>query len=270
MTGQGVGVRSPVAAGSFYAGSAHTLAGDVEDLLASARVEPVAAGEIVRGVVSPHAGYVYSGPIAASAYRFLRLAPDPARIVVLGPSHFEPLRGLAVTAAEAWRTPLGDLPIDHDGRATLLANGAISADAPHRSEHSIEVQLPFVQRCFPGVPVLPVAVGDGDPETGARTMAPTLDDDSLLVVSTDLSHYLDADTARRRDARTAAAVEALELDALRPYGACGFEALRVGLAWARSHRCEVRLLDLRNSADTAGDPDRVVGYGAFAIVSLGR
>ena len=125
-------------------------------------------------------------------------------------------------------------------------------------------------RCFPGVPVLPVAAGAGDPDAGARTIAAALADDGLLVVRTDLSHYFDADSARRLDERTAAAVEALDLEALRPRDACGFEALRVGLAWARSHRCEVRLLDLRNSADTAGDPDRVVGYGAFAIVSLGR
>jgi hypothetical protein len=267
---QGDRIRRPVAAGSFYPGSAASLADTVEDLLASARVEPLAAGEVVRGVVSPHAGYVYSGPIAASAYRFLRLAPAPARIVVLGPSHFEPLSGLAVTGADAWRTPLGDVAVDDAARAMLLRDGAISADAPHRSEHSIEVQLPFLQHSFPGVPVLPVAVGRGDPEVGARTIAATLAHDGLLVVSTDLSHYLDGDAARRVDRRTAAAVEALDLDRLRPDDACGFDALRVGLAWARGLGYDVRLLDLRSSADTAGDPHRVVGYGAFGIVGPGR
>ena len=270
MMGQGSAVRSPVAAGTFYPGSADVLAGEVDELLATARVEPLAGGETVHGVVTPHAGYVYSGPIAASAYGFLRLAPTPARIIVLGPSHFEPLDGLAVTGAGTWRTPLGDLPIDHVGREMLLDAGATKADAPHRSEHSIEVQLPFLQRCFPGVPVLPVAAGSGDPEAAAETIAPALADDALLVVSTDLSHYLDAATARRRDERTAASVEALDLRAIDPHDACGHEALRVGMAWAQRRGYVLRLLDLRTSADTASDSDRVVGYGAFGIVGPGR
>ena len=266
MIGQEGVVRPTVAAGSFYPGTAGALAAEVDDLLAMADVGRIATGEIVRGVITPHAGYVYSGPIAASAYRFLRLAPTPTRVVVLGPSHFEPLRGLAVTSADAWRTPLGDLPIDPTGREMLLGAGASSTDAPHRSEHSIEVQLPFLLRCFPGVPVLPVAVGSGDPAAAAETVAPALSDSGLLVVSTDLSHYLDAATARRVDEQTASSVEALDSEALNPRDACGYEALRVGMAWARASGYDVRLLDLRNSADTAGDPDRVVGYGAFGLV----
>ena len=216
---------------------------------------------------------IYSGPIAATAYAFLATAVRPTmrprRIVIMGPSHFEPLGGLAVTGARAWRTPLGDAVVDASGRDLIVSAGARVDEVVHRREHSIEVQLPFIQRCFPDVPVLPVAVGTGAPERGARTLAAALTDDALLVVSSDLSHYLDADTARRLDADTAAAIERLDLERLRSGDACGVDALRVGMAWARSGGYRIRTLDLRNSADTAGDPTRVVGYGAFAITASG-
>lgn len=269
---EGCSVRPSVAAGSFYPSSPTRLAADVDDLLATAATAASAGrrsgGAVPRGIVTPHAGYVYSGPVAATAYAAAS-APgrSPACVVILGPSHFEPLRGLAVPSHLAWRTPLGDITIDADARRTLVDAGVALDDGAHRSEHSIEVQLPFVQRCFPGVSVLPVAVGWGDPVSGAALIAQVLTRDTLLVVSTDLSHYHDAKTARALDARTAAAVEALDLERLHDEDACGVEALRVGIAWARRHGCRTRLLDLRNSADTAGDPDRVVGYGAFAITT---
>jgi AmmeMemoRadiSam system protein B len=248
------------------------VAADVDDLLATATTIAASAGRpsvgAVRGIVTPHAGYVYSGPIAATAYAVAAVpGRRPARVVILGPSHFEPLRGLAVPSHLAWRTPLGDVTIDAAARRTLVDAGVALDDRAHRSEHSIEVQLPFVLRCFPGVPVLPVAVGWGDPVRGADLVAQVLTGDTLLVVSTDLSHYHDAKTARALDARTAAAVEALDLERLSPEDACGVDALRVGVAWARRHGWQIRLLDVRNSADTAGDPDRVVGYGAFAITT---
>lgn len=259
-------IRPAAVAGSFYPGSPERLAADVDGLLAGALVADL-DGVLVRGVVTPHAGYVYSGPIAATAYACLRQVPTPRRIVILGPSHFEPLRGLAVTGATAWRTPLGEVAIDATGRDALAAGGAAVDDQPHRSEHSIEVQMPFLQRCFPGVPVLPVAVGTGSPEEGALTVAGVLDEGTVLVVSTDLSHYQDAAAARQLDARTAAAVESLDTESLGWEDACGVDALRLGMAWARWCGYGIRLLDLRNSADTAGDPNRVVGYGAFSITS---
>jgi AmmeMemoRadiSam system protein B len=266
----GGSVRSSIAAGGFYASSPTRLAADVDDLLASATTTAASAGRpsggAVRGIVTPHAGYVYSGPIAATAYAAASVTGwRPARIVILGPSHFEPLCGLAMPSHLSWRTPLGDVAIDADARRILVDAGVALDDWAHRSEHSIEVQLPFVQRCFPGVPVLPVAVGWGDPVRGADLVAQVLKADTLLVVSTDLSHYHDAQTARALDTRTAAAVEAQDLASLQPEDACGVEALRVGIAWARRHGWQIRLLDLRNSADTAGDRDRVVGYGAFVI-----
>lgn len=260
-------VRLPVVAGSFYPGSASALASEVDALLETAAAG-ACAGSHVRGIVAPHAGYLYSGPVAASAYACLASgAAKPARIVIAGLSHFEPLRGLAATGAGAWRTPLGDVAVDSAGREALVGAGATVDDAPHQAEHSIEVQLPFLQRCLGGVPVLPVAVGRGPAEDAARILDVALTDDAVLVVSTDLSHYHDAAAARRLDARTAAAVEALDLGAVAPDDACGADPLRAAMAWARARGFRIELLDLRNSADTAGDPGRVVGYGAFSIVA---
>ncbi len=257
-------VRSPVVAGSFYPGSADRLGAEVDSLLASTRAW---SGPAVHGIVVPHAGYLYSGPVAASAYACLAARGDLARIVIAGPSHFVALRGLAVTGANTWCTPLGDVTIDDAGREALVAAGTVVDDAPHRSEHSLEVQLPFLQRCCPGVPVLPVAVGQGAPVVAARILGAPLGDGAALVVSTDLSHYHDAGTARRLDTRTAAAVEELDPAAIGPDDACGADPLRAAMAWARALGHRIELLDLRNSADTVGDPARVVGYGAFAIVA---
>lgn len=263
-------VRRPVVAGTFYPGSADVLSDAVDQLLdeaAAAAERPAVTPASVRGVVVPHAGYQYSGPVAATAYALLaRLAPPPAVVVIIGPSHYEPVAGLAAAPHDAWATPLGEVPIEADVRRALLSRGAASEDRPHRAEHSIEVQLPFLQRCLPGVPILPVAVGFDAPHLGAELLGEALAAEALLVVSTDLSHYHDAATARVLDARTAATIEELAVEALDPADACGADALRVAMAWARLRGYRIRRLDLRNSADTAGDPARVVGYGAFAIV----
>ncbi len=260
-------VREPVVAGTFYPGSAEMLAATVDDLLAAARTasEPAVGIDALRGLIVPHAGYEYSGPVAASGYVLLAETASPSAIVLLGPSHFEPLEGMSAAPHEAWRTPLGEVRLVDGIRDAMVRAGVVSDAAPHRTEHSLEVQLPFLQRCLPSVPVLPVAVGRGSP-WAAAAMLDTLPSDVLLVVSTDLSHYHDAPTARRLDARTADAIEALGVDGVAPEDACGADALRLALAWARPQGYRIIRLDLRNSADTAGDSSRVVGYGAFAIV----
>jgi hypothetical protein len=186
-------------------------------------------------------------------------------MVIIGPSHFEPLRGSAVPTHEAWLTPLGKVPIDERTRQTALAQGALADDRPHRSEHSIEVQLPFIGRIWPDTPVIPIAVGSVEPDAGAELLAAILPEDAMLVVSSDLSHYHDADTARRLDARCAAAIEDLDDTSLGPEQACGHDALRVAMAWARRLGLQASLLDLRNSSDTGGDAISVVGYGSFAL-----
>jgi AmmeMemoRadiSam system protein B len=263
-------VRRPVAAGLFYPGSASDLEATLDELMAGASDadRPSVAHGALRGLIVPHAGYLYSGPVAASAYDLLAmLEPRPSVVVILGPSHFEALDGMAAPPHAAWDTPLGSVSQDEAGRGALIRTGVAIDDAPHRAEHSIEVQLPFLQRCLPGVPVVPLAVGTCRPAVAADRLWEALPEGALLVVSTDLSHYHDAPTARTLDARTAEAIEAMAFSQIGSDDACGADALRVSLAWALSRGHRVVPLDLRNSADTAGEPDRVVGYGAFAIVA---
>jgi AmmeMemoRadiSam system protein B len=253
------GVRAPVAAGSFYPARAAELAAAVDGLLAAVEPSPL-PGEL-RGLVAPHAGYVFSGAVAATAFAALRPGVPAQRVALLGPSHFVRLRGAAVTGADAWRTPLGEVAIDDGLRAAAVAAGAVVDERPHRDEHALEVELPFLQRsALPGLRVLPVAIGDDGADVVAALAA-----DALVVVSTDLSHYRDEATARRLDRRTADSVLALDDAAIGDLDACGAAALRALLRHARAAGWACTLLDLRTSADATGDLDRVVGYGAFAF-----
>ncbi|MGZ4151621.1 MAG: AmmeMemoRadiSam system protein B [Actinomycetota bacterium] len=256
--------RPAVGAGTFYPIEPLELARVVDELLACAAPRdrpPRARGAIV----VPHAGYAYSGPIAASAYATLTRHPT-TRVVVLGPSHFVPLLRIAVPETEAWQTPLGDVVVDDALRSAAIGAGAVVDDRPHRREHAVEVQLPFLARALGGtITVLPLAVGDVPPGLVADLLEILWASADLIVVSTDLSHYLDHASAQRIDRRTAAAVLARDPDAIADGAACGAHALRGIVELARRHALEVRLLDLRTSADTAGDPGCVVGYGAFSI-----
>jgi hypothetical protein len=198
--------------------------------------------------------------VAASAYA---LTPRSARIVLLGPSHFAPLDGFAVTSADAWATPLGEVSVARDLRAAAVRAGAVVDDVPHEQEHALEVQLPFLQRaCREGLEILPVAVGVASaPEVAAFVDAL----DAFVVVSTDLSHFHDAETAQRLDRETADAVVRRAPAEIGPGSACGFYALRGLVEHARLRSLAVQLLDLRTSADMTGDRQRAVGYGAFSV-----
>jgi MEMO1 family protein len=250
-----VTVRRAVSAGRFYPGGREALATTVDALLGE--TEPDSS---LRGIVAPHAGYAYSGSVAAAAFR---LVPRPERVVVLGPSHFVPFDGCAVSAVDAWTTPLGDVPVDEELRNGAIAAGCRADDEPHVSDHAIEVELPFLQRiCGPEISVLPVAVGSADPAEVAGVLAAL---DAFVVVSTDLSHFLDHATAQERDRRTAAAVLATDTAAIADGDACGAHALRGAVEHARRAGLRFELLDLQTSAETTRDRDRVVGYGAFAL-----
>lgn len=255
-------VREPVAAGLFYPARADALAETVERLLAAA--DPSLPDGELRALIAPHAGYAYSGAVAAAAFATLRPQPGGLRVALLGPSHYVPLRGAAVTAADAWRTPLGTVPVDADLRDAAVEAGAVVDDRPHGEDHALEVELPFLQQQGGGtLRVLPIAVG-GTAKESVPLLA-TLAVDALIVVSTDLSHYHDDATARRLDRRTADVVLALDAGAIRDLDACGADALRALLLHARRAGWASTLLDLRTSADASGDPHRVVGYGAFAF-----
>jgi AmmeMemoRadiSam system protein B len=255
-------IRPAAVAGRFYPEVPDVLGAEVDALLDGAAADDVPA----RAVVAPHAGYVYSGPVAASAYAVLRpRSAELRRVAVLGPAHVVALRGAAVPAAEAWETPLGVVAVDDGLRAIALAAGATVDDGPHELEHAVEVQLPFLQRLCASPPaVLPVAVGESSAMEAARLVGALWDAADAVVVSTDLSHYLDVDAARLADRRTADAVVGRRADLIGPADACGCFALRGLLEHAARIGASVRLLDLRTSADTAGGRERVVGYGAFA------
>jgi MEMO1 family protein len=270
VSGHRPAVREPTAAGAFYDADPARLAATVDGLLDHAA--PAVDGARPVALVVPHAGYVYSGPVAASAYAPLRPhAGALRRVVLLGPSHFVPVRGMAVPTAAVFATPLGEMEVDVAACLQAAAGSAevAVADGPHAQEHSLEVQLPFLQRLLDDqATVVPLAVGGAS----ADAVADVLDllaadgaDDTLVVVSTDLSHYLDHDTATRHDRATARAVVRREPDAIGSRDACGAVPLRGLLAWALRRGLEATLLDLRTSGDTTGGRRQVVGYGAFRL-----
>jgi AmmeMemoRadiSam system protein B len=218
-------------------------------------------------LIAPHAGYVYSGGTAAAAFRLIRqFAGLIRRVVLIGPSHRVPFRGLAVPSVEAFATPLGRIPLDAPGREALLDLDQVRiSDSPHAAEHSLEVELPFLQVTLGDFELLPIAAGDAT----AREVADALervwgDAGTLIVVSTDLSHYHPYEHARRLDAATNEAVLRLQSDFDGEH-ACGCIGLNGMLAAARKRHMRIELEDLRNSGDTAGDRERVVGYGAWSL-----
>jgi MEMO1 family protein len=273
VTGAGLAVREPAVAGAFYDADPARLASTVDALLGDAPAPAPGTGRPAALVV-PHAGLGYSGPVAATAYAHLRPQAAVRHVVLLGPSHFVPLPGMAVPAAAGFATPLGVVPVDVARCLQLAASfPAVEVDdRPHREEHALEVQLPFLQRVLgDAFTLVPVVVGGAAPGSVADVLdavgAERTDDagDTVVLVSTDLSHYLDAESATGRDRSTADAVVRRDPGAIGSRDACGAAPLRGLLAWALRHDLGVTLLDLRTSADTAGGRSRVVGYGAFRI-----
>jgi AmmeMemoRadiSam system protein B len=257
--------RPPAVAGAFYPRSAATLSRTVADLLGKTRAR---AQPGVRGVIAPHAGYIYSGPIAAESFAGLGdLAARTWRAVVIGPAHYLPIRGLAAPSYAAFATPVGEHPVDSEIIAGLAAEGLVEIDdAPHAPEHALEVELPFLSAVFGVLPIVPLLFGAGSAERVAAAIARVWTDDTLLVVSSDLSHFEPYAAACAHDLATAAAIEAFEEAAIGPLDACGHLAVRGALIEAKRRGLRIERLDLRNSGDTAGDKRSVVGYGAWAFL----
>jgi len=253
----------------FYPGSPDELRSTVEELL---RDVPQDSGPAPKAVIAPHAGYVYSGPIAAVAFQALagRRLERLERIVVLGPAHRVPVHGLALPGADAFATPLGEVPVDREAAAAVSDLPQVTTfPEAHAPEHSLEVELPFLQVLFPGVPVLPIVVGNADGEEVAEVLDRVWGGpETAVVISSDLSHYLPYDVARRVDRETADEILALE-GPLHSRQACGAGPINGLMVTARRRAMMPRLLDLRSSGDTAGDRGRVVGYGAFAFSEAG-
>lgn len=257
-------VRAPAVAGLFYPGQAQALADEVGSMLAGVKEN---GAPVPKALVAPHAGYVYSGPIAASIYARLKPAAKTiTRVVLLGPTHRTGVRGLAVPTVDSFATPIGRIGIDHAAIAMLQRlPQVVTTDAPHAQEHSLEVQLPFLQMVLGDFQLVPLAVGLASAEAVAEVLECLWGgQETLIVVSSDLSHYLPCAEARRVDAHTAERILACRPDITHDE-ACGATPLNGLLLAARRHGLHASLVDLRNSGDTAGDPLRVVGYGAFAF-----
>jgi len=261
-----ISVRPPAVAGMFYPAAAPELARDVGALLAQA--EAAARGKPVpKAIIAPHAGYIYSGPIAATAYARLAAARGKVtRVVLLGPVHRVPVRGLALPGVAALATPLGNIPIDADAVAVLAHLPQVCVSAPaHALEHSLEVHLPFLQKVLDSFSVVPLAVGDASADEVAQVLDTLWGGaETLIVVSSDLSHYLNYGEAQAIDRATAQAILDLRTD-ISHEQACGGTPVNGLVLAARRRGLTPQLLDLRNSGDTAGDRSRVVGYGAFAF-----
>ena len=266
MNAESGGIRPAVLAGQFYPADPGALARMVDDCLASADFQPGAP----KAVIAPHAGFVYSGPIAGSAYAAVRWRrEDIRRVVLLGPCHRVPVRCFAVPSYSAFDTPLGRVTVDREGiEAALRVPGMELRDDAHLPEHCLETQLPFLQRLLDDFTIVPIIVGAASPEQTAALLEQLWGgDETLIVVSSDFSHFHDYETARRLDTAACQAIEVLEPKQLGREQACGRHAIRGLVKRAQKLDLRATTLDLRNSGDTAGAArrDSVVGYGALAF-----
>ncbi|MFQ5548384.1 MAG: AmmeMemoRadiSam system protein B [Woeseia sp.] len=258
-------IREAAVAGQFYPGRAGDLAAAVERYLSEAAAE---AGPLPKALIVPHAGYVYSGPVAATAYARLRPYREQiTRVILLGPCHRVPVRGLASSGADAFRTPLGDVPIDKNALAGLELPAVKVFDHAHAFEHSLEVHLPFLQTILDEFTLVPLVVGDASPATVADVLEALWGGPgTLIVISSDLSHYLDYKAAKRQDKATCEAIERFDVNNVGPDDACGCHPIGGLLELARRRGMSVETLDLRNSGETAGPMGQVVGYGSWMFM----
>jgi AmmeMemoRadiSam system protein B len=258
-------VRQPAVAGLFYPEQPAALRGMVQGFLQDAD-EPQ---RTPKALIAPHAGFEYSGAIAGTAFRQLAAARDTiVRVVLAGPSHRVPFQGIALCSARRFATPLGEVPVDEEAQARIAGHpDVVALDVAHQEEHSLETHLPFLQLALGRFAIVPLVLGDTSPRDVARVFE-TLwgGPETLICVSSDLSHYLSYDEARRRDTETSRAIERLDPESIDHDQACGRTAIQALLLCAKKHGLKAITLDQRNSGDTAGPKDRVVGYGAYAFV----
>jgi AmmeMemoRadiSam system protein B/AmmeMemoRadiSam system protein A len=263
----GSNIRKPYVAGTFYPEARDELRAAVIGYLeAAAPSDPSAT--IPKAIIAPHAGYVYSGAVAASAYaRLVPGAKTITRVVLAGPSHRVPFKGIAVPSVDGFESPLGPVAIDRDAVAQIAALPfVVEMDEAHAMEHSLEVHIPFLQTVLEHFTLVPLVVGDAGPGEVAQVLnALWGGPETVLVISSDLSHYEDYDTAQKMDGDTARAIAGLAVNDIAEAGACGGRPIRGLLAVAQRRGMRGTMIDLRNSGDTAGPKDRVVGYGSFVF-----
>ncbi|MFZ9611439.1 MAG: AmmeMemoRadiSam system protein B [Methylococcales bacterium] len=256
--------RQPAVAGSFYPADPRQLHQMLDQYLND--FESVA--KVPKALIVPHAGYIYSGPVAGTAYARLKKAHDSiTRVVILGPSHHLAFRGLALSKAQSFITPLGLIMVDQTASQTIATLPFVNyIEQAHLYEHSLEVQLPFLQEMLDDFKIVPIVVGDASPEQVSQVIGALWGGyETLIVISSDLSHYHDYATAQKLDKTTSAMIEQLKYESLESASACGKIPISGLLKLAREKSLSITTIDLRNSGDTAGDKHRVVGYGAYVI-----
>lgn len=257
--------REPAVAGTFYPGDEKELKQMIEKFLKEAKDVEIKGR--LRGLVVPHAGYVYSGPVAAYGYKLLmKQKPQPSKILLLGPAHYGMFIGIAESGANVWRTPLG--PLNTESISSKIADRSILNVYPqvHKPEHSLEVQLPFLQTVLKNnFTVYPLLTGEANPAAIANALEPLIDDDTLYIASSDLSHYHPYENAKKLDAVANEAIPNFDFKKMEYAEACGKIAILALMHIAKSKGWKGKLLDYRNSGDTAGPKDSVVGYGCYAF-----
>ena len=256
--------RQPAVAGSFYPANPQQLHLMLDQFLTDAATD----AKVPKAIIAPHAGYIYSGPIAATAYARLKKAHDRiTRVILIGPSHRVAFRGLAVSRAEAFITPLGSILVDQAAMQIIVQLPFVEyLEQAHSVEHSLEVQLPFLQEMLDSFEIVPIVAGNASAEQVSQVLELLWGgDETLIVISSDLSHYHDYATARQLDQATSQAIEQLDYQQLGAESACGKVPVSGLLKLAQKKFLSVATIDLRNSGDTAGDKASVVGYGAYVI-----
>jgi AmmeMemoRadiSam system protein B len=257
-------VRNPAVAGLFYPDNPRELHALVSGYLAAVP----ASGVVPKAIIAPHAGYIYSGPIAASAYARIKPARGRiSRVVLLGPAHRVGFHGLALSGADCFQTPLGRVTVDQEAVKKISHLPQVHVmDAAHTQEHSLEVHLPFLQEVLGEFSLVPLVVGDAGPEEVGEVLGLLWGGpETLIVVSSDLSHYHDYKSAQKLDRATSQAIEQLRPEDIDYDHACGRNPVNGLLHVARRLGLKAKTIDLRNSGDTAGSHDRVVGYGAYVF-----
>ena len=258
-------IRQPAVANMFYPGDAYELGEMVDGFLS--KVIPTLP-TTPKAIIAPHAGYIYSGPIAASVYaELVKSARSIKRVVILGPSHRVAFHGLAVSDADYFNTPLGNIPLDKEMIQNLMNQNLVTLlNQAHQLEHSLGVHLPFLQRIYDSISIVPIVVGDATTQEVSRCLEAIWgNSETLIVISSDLSHYHPYDEAKQLDKVTCTAIEEYNIDAIHSENACGYIPIRGLLHYANTLNFKATTLDCRNSGDTAGSKDQVVGYGAYAF-----
>ncbi len=255
-------VRKPAVAGSFYPNSAKNLQTQVNQYLKEIKPSTL---PVPKAIIAPHAGYIYSGAIAASVYAMLN--PNIKKVVLIGPSHRVPLKGLAASNMTSFATPLGNIPLDKKALNEILTLPQVRVFEPaHSNEHSLEVQLPFLQTVLDDFTLIPLVVGNATPEQVGEVLEKLWGgEETLIVISSDLSHYHDYETAQKMDKLTSQAIENLRYEDISCDQACGYFPIQGLLHVARKLGMQAKTVDLRNSGDTAGQKNKVVGYGAYVF-----